>query len=215
MTSRTIDHTGRDIPPQTRPDWLLDIEVHSPIEAIAQSLSRINRFCGNSPRAYTVAKHSVIVMHLLPPDASYNASKMALLHDGHEAYLSDMPRPLKQRLGRIIDAICEEYDDILFPRYGIEQNIWDADMVGNADDMASRIELNTLGMVFPDDIAERLKDYDVFALKSNAIRKQVAKLLASSASSDYDCNQWLWWWNEVKQRQAYAALRPVQEGEAV
>lgn len=215
MTSRTIDHTGRDVPPQVRPDWLADVDAHMCIDDVARSLSRINRFCGRSPRAYTVAKHSVIVMHLLPPDASYNANKMALLHDAHEIYLGDTPRPLKQRIGTVLQAIADEYDDVIFQRYGVDQNIWDGDLVARADEMANAIEVDTLGMVFPDDIAERLKDYDVFALKSNAIRKQVAKLLASSASSDYDCNQWLWWWNEIKQRQAYAALRPVPEGEAV
>ena len=215
MSQRTIDHTGRDVPSQPRPAWLADVDVAICIDDVARSLSRINRFCGRSPRAYTVAKHSVIVMHLLPPDASYNAQKMALIHDAHEIYIGDTPRPLKERIGTTLLAIASEYDDVIFARYGIEQNIWDGDLVARADEMANEIEVDTLGMVFPDDIAERLQDYDVFALKTDSVRKQVAKLISSSASCDYDCNQWLWWWNEVKQRQAYARLRPAQEVEVI
>lgn len=78
---------GRFYPMDPRPD-----EIH--IEDIAHSLSMLNRFNGHASRPYSVAEHSVRVARLVPPPQRL----AALLHDASEAYLADVPRPVKPYL---------------------------------------------------------------------------------------------------------------------
>lgn len=64
------------------------------IEDISHSLSMQPRFGGHLPIFYSVAEHCISVARLLPP-----AFRLAgLLHDASEAYLIDVPRPVKQQL---------------------------------------------------------------------------------------------------------------------
>lgn len=58
---------------------------------IAHALSMLCRFNGHTRVFYSVAEHSVHVSHLVPPDQAL----AALLHDSTEAYLTDLPRPVK------------------------------------------------------------------------------------------------------------------------
>lgn len=66
-------------------------------EDIAHSLSLICRYAGHCRFFYSVAKHSVLVMHEIgrrfPGDTELQLA--ALFHDGSEAYLADLPRPVK------------------------------------------------------------------------------------------------------------------------
>lgn len=66
------------------------------IEDVASSLARIARFTGYSD-SYG-AEHALIVESILcANDASALVRLHGLLHDAHEAYLGDVPRPLKYR----------------------------------------------------------------------------------------------------------------------
>lgn len=64
------------------------------IEDIAHALSNQCRFGGHLPTYYSVAEHSLVCHNL----ASKNNKKAALLHDASEAYMLDIPRPIKQAL---------------------------------------------------------------------------------------------------------------------
>ncbi len=73
--------------------WPLDArpsEVH--IEDIAHSLSLLCRFAGHVRRFYSVAEHCVLMSYAVSP---VNALA-ALLHDATEAYVVDLPAPVKK-----------------------------------------------------------------------------------------------------------------------
>ena len=62
---------------------------------IAHALSNLCRFNGHVRQFYSVAEHSCHVADILPAPL-----KLAgLLHDASEAYLCDMPRPVKRSPG--------------------------------------------------------------------------------------------------------------------
>lgn len=83
------------------------------LEDIAHGLALTCRFGGQARRYYSVAEHSVYVSQLVPPELAWDA----LMHDAAEAFICDMPKPLKEMLPdykriekHVESAIVERYD---------------------------------------------------------------------------------------------------------
>jgi hypothetical protein len=64
------------------------------IEDIAHSLSQQCRFGGHLPKYYSVAQHCIIMSQYMHKSLKLQA----LLHDASEAYLLDIPTPIKKGL---------------------------------------------------------------------------------------------------------------------
>jgi hypothetical protein len=82
-----------------QPCWLSKPErSYISIHDIAVALARIPRWGGRTRDgmgAYSVTEHSVMVSQLCHPENAL----VGLLHDAPEAYLGDIPSPLKRQLG--------------------------------------------------------------------------------------------------------------------
>lgn len=69
------------------------------IEDIAGALGRLCRYGGHCLRFYSVAEHCVHIARAAPPEHRL----AALMHDASEAYLVDIPRPVKPYLNGYYD----------------------------------------------------------------------------------------------------------------
>ncbi len=86
------------------------------IEDIAHSLSLLNRFAGHTRVAFSVAQHSYLVAEHCPPVYQL----LGLLHDAAEAYLMDLPSPVKNDSSmadyRLLEARVQA---VIFKAFGV------------------------------------------------------------------------------------------------
>lgn len=100
-------HTGRKF--HFKREWWESDDID--IEDIATALSRAPRYCGHTDVFYSVAQHCVLVcLEVAIKGGSLRDQLIGLLHDAPEAYMGDLPSPLK--------AMCPEYK-------AIEDGVWD------------------------------------------------------------------------------------------
>lgn len=102
---------------QTRSGDFLDFRNPDPntihIEDIAHALALTCRYNGHTPYPYSVAQHCVLASRVAPPGLELQA----LMHDAQEAYIGDMPTPLKKLLPgyqmiefKLEDVIRKKFD---------------------------------------------------------------------------------------------------------
>ena len=96
------------------------------IEDIARALGNQCRFGGHCRVFYSVAQHSVIVSELVERGGGDAEDVFAaLMHDASEAYLGDMPHPIKHRspLGAAFKAAEEHLQRAIGDRFRIRPDV--------------------------------------------------------------------------------------------
>lgn len=132
---RIITHTGK---------WfnVLDPDPNEvDIEDIAHALALQCRFTGHTNEFYSVAQHSVLVANHCPSEYGI----YGLLHDGSEAYLSDIARPIKKHpaFGPFYLAAEEKVQEAIYTHFGLDPiNV--PKCVKEADDVLLRTEARDL-----------------------------------------------------------------------
>ena len=132
--------------------------------AIARGLAFQGRWSGQGRRYLSIAEHSLrvaAVCRLLAtenpwsghaPDRAY---VLGLLHDAHEAFLGDVPRPIKLRTR--LTGICDESVSWTFAEHRLQTSILEAfriepptvaevEVVGLADNLLLALEARWLGI---------------------------------------------------------------------
>lgn len=115
VTGRTGDwittHTGISFyPHDPRADEIV-------LDDIAHALAHQCRYAGHSSRFYSVAEHCVMCARVAAPEFAFTA----LMHDAAEAYLPDIPRPIKRMLPdykdmeRKIELVLKDRFDFTYP----------------------------------------------------------------------------------------------------
>lgn len=119
--------------------WPLDPrpeEIH--IEDIAHSLSLQCRYAGHCSEFYSVAQHSVLIAQAMPRELAL----WGLLHDAAEAYVVDVPRPLKAHLPGY-KAIETAVMNSVVVRFGLTPSVMPSE-VKRADDAILADEVQAL-----------------------------------------------------------------------
>lgn len=109
------------------------------IEDIAYGLSGVCRFSGQTAFHYSVAEHSIMVAQLTPPRIQLHA----LLHDASEAYMQDIPAPLKALLP-VYRAMEHHVMQTILSAFDVHNEPGDVEIVKEADRLACAVEVRDL-----------------------------------------------------------------------
>ena len=137
------------------------------IEDIAHSLSLLCRFNGHTSRFYSVAAHSIYVAENL----SDNLKLVGLLHDASEAYLSDIPSPIKPYLNYYL-KYEKKLEERIYEKFGVLDLYLNNKAFIKISDIrmlaTERRDLMKAGMQW--DSLKNIEPYS-FKIKTHSIRK--------------------------------------------
>ncbi|ADD05261.1 HD family hydrolase [Natrialba magadii ATCC 43099] len=109
---------------------------------IAHALSNLSRFTGQGKQFYSVARHAVHVSREVEArGGSLSAQRWGLLHDASEAYLSDVPAPVKRTLPGYTRAE-KRLQDAVQDAFALELTAAEAELVDAVDTAVGRYELS-------------------------------------------------------------------------
>jgi uncharacterized protein len=121
---RTDQNPGRYVM-DTASGVRLDLDDPRPkdirIEDVAGGLSRVCRMGAQAREFYSVAQHALLVCRLVEESGRADLALVALHHDSHEAYLCDVPKPLKRKISAATDAYdatCDALDAAIAGAFG-------------------------------------------------------------------------------------------------
>jgi len=127
------------------------------IKDIARGLAFRGHFGGQTPKYFSIAQHSMLVMKIASEGEGGDWLKLlaALLHDGSEAYSGDMLKPLKMLLPEFT-VIEDKITAAIFMKYNIPLSYMED--IKPYDIIAQRIEYdnffddrNDLGYLSPEE----------------------------------------------------------------
>jgi uncharacterized protein len=121
------------------------------LEDTAAALSKVCRFGAQRKHFYSVAQHAVHVSRMVEDGGRPDLALAALHHDSHEAYVCDLPSPVKNKLrdsdnlaydqlGATLDVVIAEALGVTFPASSSE----DYAVIKRADNRALLIEARRL-----------------------------------------------------------------------
>lgn len=116
------------------------------IEDVAEGLSKVCRFGAQAREYYSVAQHALLVRWLVAEAGHPELALAALHHDSHEAYLCDIPSPLKRKIRKatnVYHETCNTLDRVIADAFGLEwpdQDSPEQRAIKNADNQALLME---------------------------------------------------------------------------
>jgi hypothetical protein len=120
---------------------------------IAGGLAKVCRFGAQATAFYSVAQHALLVCQLVEQELGRpDLAAWALHHDSAEAYVCDLPRPLKLKLREdedpsAYDRLADALDRAIAGKFGLSvpaKGSHDKDVIDTADDLAILIEASVL-----------------------------------------------------------------------
>jgi hypothetical protein len=85
---------------------------------IAHALSMQCRYNGHCHRFYSVAEHSVLLARWFAARGEMDLARAALFHDAGEAYVSDVPRPIKPYVPEF-SVMSDAVDEVIAAKWRI------------------------------------------------------------------------------------------------
>jgi len=141
MSKFSIETVSGVLVDPTEPDEKLIL-----LNDAAWAISRINRYSGHTITQipYSVAQHCIFVANMIWEETgSARLALYGLLHDAAEAYISDIPSPIKRipELKAVLDPIENRLLDIIYRKYvGSTPTVDDAPVIKKYDHRALLIE---------------------------------------------------------------------------
>lgn len=131
------------------------------LKDIAGGLARVCRFGAQALRFHSVAQHAILVSCLVEKAGHSNLALAALHHDSHEAYVCDIPSPLKRMMEaeeeKVYDDVCNRLDDAIVAAFDISPlSEEDRALIKRFDDKALMMEAADLLLDRGAGIAETL-----------------------------------------------------------
>ena len=119
-----MEHRAGEYEIETYTGRFVDTQQPDPsticVEDIAHALSQTCRYGGHCGKYFSVAEHSVFVSRRLEQKGHSASWQLAgLHHDDAEAYLGDIPRPMKPLLGDAYEGLTVRMDEAIVAALGL------------------------------------------------------------------------------------------------
>lgn len=166
-------YTGKEVefyPLDPREDEIL-------IEDIGHALSLICRGNGHTKHFYSVAQHSInCAKEARERGYSKRVQLACLLHDGSEAYLSDITRPVKKELKEYL-IIEDKLQNEIYKKYGVaDLTNEELTLIKKVDDAMLKYEMKHL-MNFHEIVGEDLVgNYSLNFILMNEVEREFLEL---------------------------------------
>jgi len=112
---------------------------------VALALGKLCRYNGHSRVFYSVAEHCFLMAaYAMDVTDDPEIALQCLLHDAGEAYVSDVPSPLKAKLGQVYKDLEAEVDELIAFKYGLPTPLFDI-----VHELDKRICLDEKAVLYP------------------------------------------------------------------